>query len=437
MKKSNRKGFTIVELVIVIAVIAILAAVLIPTFSNLIKRANLSNDQSFVKNMNTILLAEGTIDPFKTAGDAIDALNRNGFAGKYEPYTTGYHYCYSLENNKMYLIDEEGEVVYPKDDVDKATLWGLYTDNQNSVVSGVTKYVAMANITNSAHYNEAFKSGTYTIDLNDHFVAVETDLTDVTADNGIVISGPTAGEGTASDYELIQNGGKIQSDKLNTYGELKDGVLTISKKIFTEFVLTTETDVNVIFDDCIFYGEGVQFNDANAANADVVGTLKNCQFIDTQEGRWAILSNISVNVIDCTFTNLNGRGAIQIQEQAPDMEINISGCTFTGNGKEYPMIRFVGTDKDDGKGNDYRYATTAGIKSLTISGCDFVALNKATGILGCRDTESKLYNYTYTGAEGQPTVVKFENNTFAEAIGGKYIVDAGESNLGTLLGASK
>ena len=36
---KNKKGFTIVELVIVIAVIAILAAVLIPTFSNVIKDA--------------------------------------------------------------------------------------------------------------------------------------------------------------------------------------------------------------------------------------------------------------------------------------------------------------------------------------------------------------------------------------------------------------
>ena len=35
--RNSRKGFTIVELVIVIAVIAILAAVLIPTFSSLIK----------------------------------------------------------------------------------------------------------------------------------------------------------------------------------------------------------------------------------------------------------------------------------------------------------------------------------------------------------------------------------------------------------------
>ena len=39
-RNSNKKGFTIVELVIVIAVIAILAGVMIPTFSNLVEKAN-------------------------------------------------------------------------------------------------------------------------------------------------------------------------------------------------------------------------------------------------------------------------------------------------------------------------------------------------------------------------------------------------------------
>ena len=39
-KKNNRKGFTTVELVIVIAVIAILATALIPTFGGLINSAN-------------------------------------------------------------------------------------------------------------------------------------------------------------------------------------------------------------------------------------------------------------------------------------------------------------------------------------------------------------------------------------------------------------
>ena len=40
MKKTNKRGFTIVELVIVIAVIAILATVLVPTFSGVIADAN-------------------------------------------------------------------------------------------------------------------------------------------------------------------------------------------------------------------------------------------------------------------------------------------------------------------------------------------------------------------------------------------------------------
>lgn len=44
-RNSNKKGFTIVELVIVIAVIAILAAVMIPTFGNVIEKANDSSRQ--------------------------------------------------------------------------------------------------------------------------------------------------------------------------------------------------------------------------------------------------------------------------------------------------------------------------------------------------------------------------------------------------------
>jgi len=49
MKKSTKKGFTLVELVIVIAVIAILSAILIPTFGNVISNANETKYRSGAK----------------------------------------------------------------------------------------------------------------------------------------------------------------------------------------------------------------------------------------------------------------------------------------------------------------------------------------------------------------------------------------------------
>ena len=56
MKRNNNKGFTIVELVIVIAVIAILAAVLIPTFAGILHKADVSNDTQLVKNLTLLSL---------------------------------------------------------------------------------------------------------------------------------------------------------------------------------------------------------------------------------------------------------------------------------------------------------------------------------------------------------------------------------------------
>ena len=62
MKKMNKKGFTIVELVIVIAVIAILAAVMIPTFTDVVARANESKALQQARNKYTELYSNDLND---------------------------------------------------------------------------------------------------------------------------------------------------------------------------------------------------------------------------------------------------------------------------------------------------------------------------------------------------------------------------------------
>lgn len=66
MRKSNKKGFTLVELVVVIAIIGILAAILVPTMMNYVKKARLKTANANAKlifttcnNQAADLIADG------------------------------------------------------------------------------------------------------------------------------------------------------------------------------------------------------------------------------------------------------------------------------------------------------------------------------------------------------------------------------------------
>ena len=104
MKRSTKKGFTIVELVIVIAIIAILAAVLIPTFASLIQKANESKDTQLVKNLNTALVADNK--EHKTMTDALDAAVEFGYdVGKINASATNKEILWDSKNDVFCYYD--------------------------------------------------------------------------------------------------------------------------------------------------------------------------------------------------------------------------------------------------------------------------------------------------------------------------------------------
>ena len=111
---KNNRGFTIVELVIVIAVIAVLAAVMIPTFSGIVKKANVSADISTARNMGTILAAEKPIGP----REAVDALKANGFE-RLHPKTKFYSFYWIKSINTVVLTDEGVRPIFPEEMADR------------------------------------------------------------------------------------------------------------------------------------------------------------------------------------------------------------------------------------------------------------------------------------------------------------------------------
>ena len=127
MAKRLKRAFTIVELVIVIAVIAILAAVLIPTFTTLIDKANESADLQAVQQMNTILVANSADEDVENISDVIEILAKEDIdIENYKPLSSNRQFYWVKSINRIVYADANYEVVYPenyKDLVREAGQW--------------------------------------------------------------------------------------------------------------------------------------------------------------------------------------------------------------------------------------------------------------------------------------------------------------------------
>ena len=115
--RMNKKGFTIVELVIVIAVIAVLAAVLIPTFVSLVNKANQSSDIQAARQMNEVLA--GGVDGVapENVEDAIKILVDAGFRANdiLLPVSADHQFYWYKTKNVVVLVDGDNKIVYPEE----------------------------------------------------------------------------------------------------------------------------------------------------------------------------------------------------------------------------------------------------------------------------------------------------------------------------------
>lgn len=218
MKQRKKRGFTIVELVVVIAVVAILAAVLIPTFAGVIKKADLASDTVLVKNINTVLGTEDVVNKPSTMYEALKIAEANGFTvEKLTPRSAG-DIVWDSTNNRFALIDKDGNKVYSFNDSDVP---------KNNTVWKIVKTVA-----------EAESTSNYAV-----YVAGKSNVTSLSVKNSVDVGENTVGTITytasteAGNVLIRSNGGDVvvngSAAIVNHYGNAKQ--VTVNSGEYHEF----------------------------------------------------------------------------------------------------------------------------------------------------------------------------------------------------------
>ena len=222
MNRNSKKGFTIVELIIVIAVIAVLAAVLIPTFSNLIQKANEAKDTALVSDLNKGLKMSGKT--FTTMHEALQAVEENvGInVAKISAAATHSEVLWDSVNN-CFVYNANGTIKYIPDS-QKTTIkadeqykyWQIVEEAKNNAT--YSQYLAGDNHTEEVTVNTGFDAGknanlksvTYTSNENQN-VVIRTNGGELVVDAG----NATVAHYGAANYVNIKN---VYKDSFHEYG---------------------------------------------------------------------------------------------------------------------------------------------------------------------------------------------------------------------------
>ena len=146
MKNLKKKGFTITELVIVIAVIAILAAVLIPTFTGLVGKAKDSVAlQESRAALNAVISEDDIMAEVEKDGSVCYIVYNDGETEKWYKYESNQMVeanAYTVDaNDLIYTKDRSNEIITIPTGVTLATAVAALED----LTENVAILIAVAN----------------------------------------------------------------------------------------------------------------------------------------------------------------------------------------------------------------------------------------------------------------------------------------------------
>ena len=389
MINSKKKGFTIVELVIVVAVIAILAAVLIPTFSNLVKKANESADIQAVRNMNVYLAQAEATEGVNSILDVYEIFDESDYVVEnYKPLYKGRYFFYDKQKNQMLYVDEEGKVLFPadsKDDVQGTNDWFSLSMEISSkeidlkdntyVVSSAEEYAYVVEQINKGMPTELIVEINEDLDFKGAQVTIEKveagksltikgnghTIKNITSNTPMLMSNDNASE-TYSDYYCAGIVADVCGDL--TINDVKFENINVKSINCSGVALLVGGSSSKID------SESINFKDVEIKNSNVignrnVGALIGYVFSDVNNGVTAEnvkLENVNVFTVVGASGLLYGVATKDAKAGLP-LNIEMKNCTFdvykcelnTGTCKGKDCGATCDTDGSDGSIHGYSY----------------------------------------------------------------------------------
>ena len=310
MKKLNKKGFTLTEMIVVIAIIGILAGVLIPTITGYIQRARFSNDQQLAASMT-------------------DELER---------------YC--IDNN-----------------ISQKKLCGI---DVRTVLEGKEYDLEPSNKKWSYFYNEATKAVEviYFDELTSQTSGAYDDITEVVKGHYLIGQGKNdiellVSELVKGNYQYYQDNSTL-ADGYDDYADMLDAKYTYEKTLYIgkNSVLNgslTSTYSNIVFCESVNYipdltinkellEDGYTVENANFLFA-IEGTGNLFEIVGTRGVKKLVLttlnSNVEVSTNSTEITNFEQK--IKLNSQSTDTEVYQAGGYLTRN-EISSLVFTIGSD---------------------------------------------------------------------------------------------
>ena len=436
MKNLKKKGFTIVELVIVIAVIAVLAAVLIPTFVNLTKKANISADEQAVRQMNIVIAAEIADGTTIDRTDVIEILANAGYNARAVliPVTSGYQFCWYSAKNSIVLVNAEGKITYPKNLADETPAVGALYNLANGYETQITidennsLENVLANLTEESNVQLVIQKDTVvenlveipngaqvTLDLNGKSISSNGETDTIWNKGYLTIVGGTIENDTQYLVCNSGNGANLTLENVTVKGTHS----AIFNSDTCEVIINSGTYDGAVAVESL--GGTVTINGGTFTNTKA-DTSNPSDAADANSVIWASDANIFIN--GGTFIGSEGQPLLKIA--GSNHKFIINGGTFGGGTEIYSNLKI---EINDGTFN----CPISSVAGLYINGGTFNDVLKISSFNNENDSEDDRDivitggNFTY----GPGQIFEVSGNSFKGTISGGTFAASKESIFAT------